>query len=831
MPSTVSEDQLCESVLDFVTKGAYPDSEDVVASEFPASALPEALHRISKAREQAEKEISSLSEQTASDVDGWISQARQLHADIERSRETAREIVAQHEKTKPLQLKIEDASRKVHLLQTEIAFNEAVTESLEQIQEFRHRLDAGHKAVEEGRITDAIESLEDSEKAIETIKFSGNGNLTSILSENISALRNSIIEFLRIRWACEVRIDKDKGELYISDRTDTSLERTIESLSRLNMLDAVNKTFQRDLLTSIIYPILQPPVHGESHDISVGEFGIRIETSSSPTPVSELFDRVDTVLGYLQQRLPVSISKPLSEGIVPVISSRLINSWLSPAIPIDLDDLNAFEKTLGRVMQFCQTLEGFGWHGQEELVSWVNQVPRLWLTRRRVDSLDQVRKILTASKGLTRKVERVEKEIVSSKDDVLLEGGTTEDWDAGWGNENEESNGPAPTKEAVDEEDVSAWGLEDETEDMKAASEPPAADSLEDDDAGDAWGWGEDEDDQSPEEEQKAGATAPKHANGQEAKQSSSPREITLTEHYTVTDIPDSILALIRRQISDSEALSKPEFAESRASSSGTGLLALPTLILAMFKATAPSFYTLKLNAGQIYLYNDSMYLAEQIRHLVDEHQLSRLAPDIEGLERFGKLSYSKEMQTQRTIVTDLLDGSQGFAHCSEQPFLGECENAIDATVDRIRHVYREWQSILSHSALLQAIGSLLSTVINKVIIDIEDLSDISEAESQRLVSFCNKLSKLEDIFMPETAGDKEPISMVAVYVRNWLKFQYLINILESSLADIKFLWLEGELSLEFTAEEVIELIEALFAESDHRRRAITEIRRSSRAK
>jgi centromere/kinetochore protein ZW10 len=248
-----------------------------------------------------------------------------------------------------------------------------------------------------------------------------------------------------------------------------------------------------------------------------------------------------------------------------------------------------------------------------------------------------------------------------------------------------------------------------------------------------------------------------------------------------------------------------------------------------MFKATAPSFYTLKLNAGQLYLYNDSMYLAEQLRKVVDEHQLSRLIPAVEALEQFGKTSYSKEMQTQRTIVTDLLDGSQGFAHCSDQPFRGECENAINATVDRIRDVYVEWQSILSHSALLQAIGSLLSTVINKVIIDIEDLSDISEAESQRLVSFCNKLSKLEDIFMPETAGDTEPVSMAAVYVRNWLKFQYLINILDSSLADIKFLWSEGELSLEFSPEEVIDLIEALFAESDHRRRAIAEIRRASR--
>lgn len=255
--------------------------------------------------------------------------------------------------------------------------------------------------------------------------------------------------------------------------------------------------------------------------------------------------------------------------------------------------------------------------------------------------------------------------------------------------------------------------------------------------------------------------------------------------------------------------------------------MALPTLILAMFRATAPTFYTLKLNAGHMYLYNDSMFLAEQIRNIVEERKFNRLSSDVDGLEKFGKLSYSKEMQTQRTILIDLLDGAQGFGNCSQQPFLGECENAVSATVDRIRDVYKEWKSILSHSALLQSVGSLLSTVINKIIVDVEDLGDISEPESQRLVSFCNQVTTLEALFMPETSGDTEAVPMTAVYVRNWLKFQYLINILESSLADIKFLWLEGELRLEFSPEEVIDLIEALFAESEHRRRAIAEIRRS----
>lgn len=248
-----------------------------------------------------------------------------------------------------------------------------------------------------------------------------------------------------------------------------------------------------------------------------------------------------------------------------------------------------------------------------------------------------------------------------------------------------------------------------------------------------------------------------------------------------------------------------------------------------MFKATSSSFYTLKLGSGQMFLYNDCLYLAGQVQELIEEHELSRLSSDVDALEKFGKLAYSKEMQTQSTIVTDLLDGAQGFGQCSDHPFKTECENAISATTDRIRDVYKEWQSILSHSALLQSIGSLLSTVISKIIIDVEDLGDISEDQSKQLVAFCSQVSSLEDLFVPETTEDTEAVPVTAVYVPNWLRFQYLINILESSLADIKYLWLEGELGLEFSMEEVVDLIEALFAESDHRRRAITEIKRAPR--
>lgn len=48
-----SEAEVCQAVLGFVTEGTYPE-ENVVAAEFPTTALAKELELISQAREQVE---------------------------------------------------------------------------------------------------------------------------------------------------------------------------------------------------------------------------------------------------------------------------------------------------------------------------------------------------------------------------------------------------------------------------------------------------------------------------------------------------------------------------------------------------------------------------------------------------------------------------------------------------------------------------------------------------------------------------------------------------------------------------------------------------------
>ena len=275
-----------------------------------------------------------------------------------------------------------------------------------------------------------------------------------------------------------------------------------------------------------------------------------------------------------------------------------------------------------------------------------------------------------------------------------------------------------------------------------------------------------------------------------------------------------------------------------------SGLVALPGLVLVMYRASAQTYYSIN-NSGSMFLYNDCLWLAEKLRQFVQERVQNeewgsrdpvsyfRLEDDIAAIEVYGKRAYSKEMESQKTIIKDLLDGAQGFANCTEALFSQECDLAIRSIVDRIRDLHRQWKDVLSHSALLQSLGSLLTTVIDKIIIDVEDMNDISEPESQRLTTYCRQVIALEDIFMPQhpvdsPSNNEDTIALTAVYTRGWFKFQYLSEILDSSLIDIKYLWTDGGLKLEYDTEEVVELIEALFADSEHRRRAIGEIRRSS---
>ena len=543
---------------------------------------------------------------------------------------------------------------------------------------------------------------------------------------------------------------------------------------------------------------------------------------------SNIVDCLSSLFNFLHTNFPSRLGAAIGNTLSEELTGALIRDWLTPAIPLDLSDLRHSYPIQTKVGELADLLLSCQWPGHEALTLWMDRVPHLWLDKRRTSSLDAVRTALKAQRGPNREVQRTERQRVSKEDAAFAENGV-DDWNASWTDEEPETTAALANTGNKEEEDLSGWDFDEETGNSSSAVTSPSKANGNVEESADAWGWDEDNADETGLNDTKAQTDK---ANMESTNGSAQRREVTLTETYTITDIPDHLLDIISKEVQDAEQIKVGDYAAFENISASAGLFSLPTMILAMFRATAPAYYSTTISDGNMHLYNDGMYVVEKLRDLANSTPLPQLLQDCDVLDRFARTAYAREMDLQRTVLRDLLDGAQGFVNCTQFPYSAECENAVSSTIARLRSVNQDWMSILSHSALLQSIGSLLSTVIEKIVKDVEDMEDISEAESQRLTLFCSQISALEDLFLSERPvpaeeahGDAVPLT--AVYVSNWLRFQYLSNILESSLVDIKYLWTEGELSLEFTADEVIELIKALFAESSHRRNAIAEIRRS----
>ena len=633
------------------------------------------------------------------------------------------------------------------------------------------------------------------------------------------------------------------------------LQTLVVALTKLQLFNDVLLPFCKDLELLVVNPRLHVGVAGTVGSLQINGDEISVSGQSSDLSAEALFSDIDSIIDFLRTRLPSPVVEPLAQQLMPRLISRLISTWLVSAIPEDLVGMEDFQVTMGLVQNLGNSLDSYKWPGRRDLVDWTRRIPNMWHRKRQETSLDHIRKLLCRGFGTIETVEHVETQVVSRHDEVFASNNGGDDWNAGWSDD--ESGPPVKTHpsstsnaaEGEDEEDVSAWGLDDEKENGTGQDDqenPTAAD----DDA-DGWGWG---DENEGEESKKAPSSLQPdrkatQSNGPARASEQAEREVTLKERYNITSLPKEILEMIAQIVSDAEKLETSDLANSPIASAAPNLLSLPGLVLAMYRASASTSYGSH-PSGSMFLYNDSLWLAERLQQFASHHTTrsgkqiqSRTAHNlnleahVSAVKSYGKRAYVKEMESQRTIIVDLLDGAQGFVHCTEHPFNQECDIAIASTVDRLRDLHKQWIDVLSPSALLQSLGSLLSTVTDKVVVDIEDMPDISEPESQQLAAYCHRIAALETLFLPTpppttdpTAAappqshEPDPVPQTALYARRWLKFQHLANILESPLVDIKSSWTEGGLGL-FDTEELVDLVMALFADTPHRRGAVAEIR------
>lgn len=847
---------MTSTIIDAIKDGSFPDSEEVLSSEINQANIPPLLSAIDSARSELSQTVRTVSRQEAGDVDGWIEQAKRVQADIARCKEDARHIVQEHQRIEALRAARDEARNKSRLLETEISFNGALEKQILLISDISIALSKVDQDIAKQQLFVAAQTLPDltasinqipsdqSRALLSRIQFGLEQRLTDglkrdldkhvLISATDSSLRLQILQDLP-----QQRLSPELDAAHVQ-QSNLSLNQILESIQSLGLLDDVTVQLSRRIETAVL-PHLYKRAKLIIASAERTHDAISVELSSDSFFSVSTISAVFQVARYLHDHCPTNIRDQLMHNTLSRLVPVLVSEWLNPAIPTELDQLEDLSELRNVVTDFDSWSRERGYGETVDLESWVRDMPKTWLSKRRTLSLDAVRKAFKLAAGSMRLVERVERQTMDIKEPQA--GATEDDWASNWDDDDDQNDITNSRKiDDTGDDGSDAWGFgaEDQDNDTSEPSITAAPGDNDKDEDGDAWGWGDDDDSKGNAPASKSPiATKP---NGVQSSRVE-PRDVVLKESYYVTDIPEYIIEQIGIDMADDRRLHESPSSYFKTSSAPpAGLGSLPTLTLAMFRAIATTAYQSGFSPplSNMHIYNDTLYLASKLvdsshdPNIASPQPYSNLRSEVPVLEKFARQTYTSELSVHRTVLLDLLDNAQGFVSCTRSPYSEACETAIASATNHLRSLHSQWSHILSTSHLCQSIGSLLNSIMRKIIEDIEDMEDISEPESRKLVSLCEPVSALQSLFVVESPTSEStgqqsrgegPVSTVALHCTSYLRFQYLLQILESNLVEIRYLWTDAGLSLEFRPEEVVDLIEALFSESQQRRSAINVIK------
>ncbi|BGP32042.1 ribosome bioproteinsis protein ytm1 [Rhodotorula toruloides] len=187
-----------------------------------------------------------------------------------------------------------------------------------------------------------------------------------------------------------------------------------------------------------------------------------------------------------------------------------------------------------------------------------------------------------------------------------------------------------------------------------------------------------------------------------------------------------------------------------------------------------------------------------------------------QSTRQLGRDTRRKQIAIQRAALMESLDEANGFLRTSDDAHFAACERALQQVTHTLHRLSLVWKPVMTPTALYTTLGGLVNELLLRVLDEIEDQTDISEAESVRLNKLCKMLHELESLFdgSETTAGREVPV---------WYKFCFLSELLEASMADIMFLFDHSHL-VDFSPQEIVKLIRALFADSPLRNQNIEKI-------
>ncbi|KAF8548939.1 hypothetical protein OG21DRAFT_1515713 [Imleria badia] len=309
----------------------------------------------------------------------------------------------------------------------------------------------------------------------------------------------------------------------------------------------------------------------------------------------------------------------------------------------------------------------------------------------------------------------------------------------------------------------------------------------------------------------------------------SKPANTVNKEPYPVSVLIRRIVQAVEDALHEGEALaSSGIFPKSSPSTSipGTLIMQSGALVLDLYRALYPVMAASRLSqpAGRMQFSNDCYYLSEEIARILKHEQglpsvQERLEECKDDLGVLADSWFYQGIDQQIAALGGVLADADGFADTSDQERYDECEMVITRVLRDVRSIAHTWKSILPKSKYYTAVGLIVNGVLSRIIESILAISDIPEVESHKLSELCRILTALEGLFVENTSES----SFVVSYVPSWLKFSYLSELLEASMADLTYLFEEGAL-VDFEIDELVMLVKALFADTPLRTKTIDKI-------
>ncbi|KAG6854008.1 hypothetical protein C0991_011495 [Blastosporella zonata] len=301
-------------------------------------------------------------------------------------------------------------------------------------------------------------------------------------------------------------------------------------------------------------------------------------------------------------------------------------------------------------------------------------------------------------------------------------------------------------------------------------------------------------------------------------------------ETYTASGRSRVIVRLVEdvlvegKHLASSSIFSTPSSAQSSTPLGTTVLLTAPA-VLDLHRALYPVKFSKALQSpeeGMRYA-NDCAFLAGEVERvkkgttfLIDE-RLEECARCLRVLSE--SWFHDVIVREQKALDATLTTGAQGFTYTGDQDRYDECESAMTEVLKEVRRFASRLKGIVTKTKYYTAIGMVVETALARILSDIIALPDIPEVESHRLSELCHIFNAVEGLFVEDTA---QP-SFVVAYVPSWLKFSYLSELLEASMADITYLFEEGAL-VDFEVDELVRLVRALFADTQLRTNTIGKL-------